>query len=278
MKKIITLVLGTVLAMISLAQSHAIKVDVNGSGLPVLFLPGFACSGSVWNETVANLNTGFQAHVVTYAGFDNVPAIDLPWYQALKEALVTHIKSLNSPQVYIVGHSMGGNLATDLAIALPDKVSKILLVDAIPCMRELMMPGVSADMIAYDAPYNQQMLNMDSAAQRKYANMMATNMTNSRAGEDSICKWMMMADRETFVYGYVDLLKLDLRDKLPNIKADVLILGASFPSKEVVQANYEKQYANLPKKEIKFADNSKHFIMYDAPDWFYEQTNTFLRK
>jgi pimeloyl-ACP methyl ester carboxylesterase len=278
MKKFITLSLCMAMTAMVHAQSKAINVSVKGSGIPVLFLPGFACPGSVWDETVKNLAPGFQAHLVTYAGFNKVSPIPMPWYPALKEALKQYIINQHMKQVYIVGHSMGGSLATDLAIALPDRVTKILLVDAIPCMRELMMPGVPADKIEYDAPYNKQMLNMDSAAQRQYATMMANNMTNNKAGSDSIVQWMLKADRRTFVYGYVDLLKLDLRNELPKIKADVLILGASFPNKEVVQANYEKQYAQLINKEMVFASNSKHFIMYDQPDWFYTQTNRFLKK
>ncbi|TAD81732.1 MAG: alpha/beta hydrolase [Bacteroidetes bacterium] len=260
------------------AQSNAINVSVKGSGMPVLFLPGFACPGSVWDETVNNLTPGFQAHLVTYAGFNGVSPIPMPWYPALKEALKQYIIDQQMQQVYIVGHSMGGNLATDLAAALPERVTKILLVDAIPCMRELMMPGVPAEGVGYEAPYNTQMLNMDENAIKQYANMMASNMTNNKTGKDSIMQWMVKADRKTFVYGYVDLLKLDLRSALPSIKADVLILGASFPSKEVVQANYEKQYAQLTKKQIVLANNSKHFIMYDEPTWFYAQTNTFLKK
>jgi len=260
------------------AQSNAIDVTVKGRGIPVLFLPVFACSGSVWDETVNNLNPGFQAHQVTYAGFDNVKPIAMPWYPSLKEALKQYIINQNMQQVYIVGHSMGGNLATDLAVALPDRVTKILIVDALPYMRELMMPGVPADKIVYDAPYNKQMLNMDSNAQKQYVNMMAGNMTNNKAGADTIARWMLKADRETFVYGYVDLLKMDLRDELSNIKADVLILGASFPNIDVVKGNYEKQYAKLAKKEMVFANNSKHFIMFDEPSWFYAQTNSFMKK
>jgi pimeloyl-ACP methyl ester carboxylesterase len=278
MKKLTTLLICACMGVTLLAQSPAISVKVSGQGTPLIFLPGFACPGSVWDSTVKNLEPGYQAHLVTYAGFDNLKPIPMPWYPALKEALAQYILNQKMEKVYIVGHSMGGNLATDLANALPDRVTKILLVDAIPCMRELMMPGVPAEAIVYDAPYNKQMINMDSNAMKQYTTMMAGNMTNDKENANKIAKWMMMADRETYVYGYVDLLKLDLRPDLSKIKADVLILGATFPSKEIVQANYEKQYANLAKKEIAFAENSKHFIMFDAPEWFYAQTNAFLKK
>jgi len=72
------------------------------------------------------------------------------------------------------------------------------------------------------------------------------------------------------------LLKLDLRDTLSKIKCETLIVGASFPSKEIAENNFEKQYKNLPNKVIKMASNSKHFIMFDQPQWFYNTLNNFL--
>jgi pimeloyl-ACP methyl ester carboxylesterase len=278
MKKFIILVLLYLAGTIAQAQNKAIEVITTGEGIPVLFLPGFSCPGSVWDETVAQLPGGFQAHQVTYAGFGGVAPIAMPWYASLKNDLIAYIKDQKFENLCIIGHSMGGNLATTLAAELPEQVTKLLLVDAIPCMREIMMPGVTAEQITYESPYSNQLLEMDEAALKQYAQMMASNMTNNKSDVEKIVNYIVSADRKTYVYGYIDLLKLDLRNELPHIKADVFILGATFPNKEAVQANYEKQYAKLAKKEMVFANNSKHFIMFDEPDWFYEQTNTFLKK
>jgi pimeloyl-ACP methyl ester carboxylesterase len=73
-------------------------------------------------------------------------------------------------------------------------------------------------------------------------------------------------------------LKLDLRETLKNVKAPTLILGAPFPDKAVVTANFEKQYTNLPNKTIDIAENSRHFIMFDQPEWLYSKVNAFLNK
>jgi pimeloyl-ACP methyl ester carboxylesterase len=278
MKKLIFLLAMYAAGASAHAQLKAIDVQITGSGTPVLFLPGFSCPGSVWDETVAQLPVGFQAHQVTYAGFGGVAPIPMPWYESLKSDLKAYIISKNLQNVTVIGHSMGGNLATELAAEMPDRVTKLLLVDAIPCMREIMMPGVSAEQITYESPYSTQMLQMDEAAMKKNSKMMGSNMTMDEKNVEKIVSYAVQSDRKTYVYGYIDLLKLDLRDALPNIKADVLILAAPFPTKEVVQPNYEKQYANLAKKEIVFASNSKHFIMFDQPTWFYEQTNNFLKK
>jgi pimeloyl-ACP methyl ester carboxylesterase len=107
--------------------------------------------------------------------------------------------------------------------------------------------------------------------------MMAGGMTADKEKLDTIINWIVRADRKTYVYGYTDLLKLDLREDLKKINAKTLILGATFPTKEVAKATLENQYTLLKNKRIEMANDSKHFIMFDQPAWFYAQVNTFLK-
>jgi pimeloyl-ACP methyl ester carboxylesterase len=140
------------------------------------------------------------------------------------------------------------------------------------------MPGVPADKIVYDNPYSKQMLAMEPDAFKANANMFAEAMTNTQEKKATLVQWILDADRQTYVNGYTDLLRTDVRPDLTKIKAKSLVIAASFPDKAMVIANMEKQYANLQNKEIIVADNSRHFVMFDQPDWFYQQVNTFLKK
>lgn len=259
-------------------QSQAVKIEKIGKGSPILFLPGFITPGSVWDETVKNLKDKHETHLVSYAGFNGNTPIPMPWYTTIKKELLDYITTNQLSHITLVGHSMGGNLAVDLASEITSQVDRVIIVDALACMRELMMPGVPAEALKYESPYNKQMLEMNVEAFDQTADMMAQGMASEPDKQALIKSWILEADRNTFVYGYTDLLKLDLRPALANIKAPVLILGAPFPSKEVVLPNFEKQYANLANKRIEIAPGGKHFIMYDQPDWLYNQINTFLAK
>ncbi len=277
MKKLISLL--SLLIYFSVAYSQttsSFKAEIRGSGNAVLMLPGFTCPGEVWDETLSNITLDHEYHLITYAGFGDVPPIDMPWYSTIKDELLEYIDQHGLDRITLIGHSMGGNLAVDLAASIPDKISKIILVDAIPCMRELMMPGVTADQVQYDSPYNHQMLGMNEEAFEQMAGMMADNMTNSPDKKELLKTWVLNTDRETYVYGYTDLLKLDLRESLKDITSPVLILGAPFPDEEVVMRNFSNQYDNLSDKTILIAPDSKHFVMFDAPEWFYEKVNAFL--
>ncbi|WP_424961408.1 alpha/beta fold hydrolase [Ekhidna sp.] len=277
MKKILFLSITILCAQLAISQTP-IKVEKSGDGNPILFLPGFTTPGTVWNETINNLNGNFETHTVSYAGFNGMEPIGTPWYAPVKDRLIEYVKEENLTNLTIIGHSMGGNLATDLTVALGDKVDGLILVDALPCMRDVMMPGVSANSLQYDSPYNNQMLGMPDDAFKNTALMMARNMTNNEDKVELIASWSIEADRKTYVYGYTDLLKLDLRPSLRDIQTETLILGATFPSKEMAQQTFEKQYASLKDKTIALADNSKHFIMFDQPEWLYSQINSYLAR
>lgn len=271
----ITLIFATFIAF---AQNPAIYIEKVGNGDPILFLPGFTTPGSVWDETIEQLPTGYLSIKVSYAGFNNLPAIEMPWYETIKTELIEYIQKENLNKITIIGHSMGGMLAIDLAESIPTKIHKLVLVDALPSMRALMMPGVPAEAIQYESPYNTQMLAQTDEEILTMAKMTSQNMTYKAERIEELTKWSLEADRKTFIYGYTDLLKLDLRDALKSIKVPSLVLGASFPDREIVKKNFDEQYANLSNKEILLAPESKHFIMFDEPDWFYSTINKFLTK
>ncbi|MEO6682451.1 MAG: alpha/beta hydrolase [Ginsengibacter sp.] len=189
-----------------------------------------------------------------------------------------YIKKENLKNITLIGHSMGGNLAIDIIAEFPSRVSGLILVESIPCMRELMMPGVPASILQYNSPYNISMIEMADDDFKTMVMGMSQMMTNLPAKAEMLTNWAVMADRKVYVYGYTDLLKLDLREKLSTINIPSLIVGASFPDKETIQINYEKQYANTKNKEIIIVEDSRHFIMFDQPQHLSELINNYLKK
>ena len=113
---------------------------------------------------------------------------------------------------------------------------------------------------------------------KKMAAAMSANMTSSKEKTDTITNWMVKADRKVYVFGYTDLLKLDLRAVLPSIKTKVLILGAGFPNRDMIEKNYNKQYEALSNKEILIAEKSRHFIMFDEFEWMASSIQQYFSK
>ena len=252
-------------------------VKISGSGEPVLLFPGFTSTGEVWGEVAEELAQHFEVHSFTFAGFGGVAPIETPWFPKIKSAMQIYVKNHKLKDPVIVGHSMGGTLGLWLAAEDPGFYKKIIVVDALPAMGALMMPNYNSENIVYENPYNDQLLQMSDSSFAAMASQMASAMTINKGKQDLLKKWIIETDRETYVYGYTDLLKLDLRKDLAKITSPVAILGATQPyGKEAAEKNYREQYKNLASYTLEFAENSGHFIMFDKPEWFLEKLKAEL--
>ena len=258
------------------AQDNPFKVDVVGAGEPILLFPGFACTGDVWNDTVSELSKNYECHVFTFAGFGNVPAVEKPWLPKIKEGVLAYISENKLENPILIGHSLGGALALWMATE-SSSYKKLIVVDALPSTGALMMPDFKSEYMVYDSPYNKQLLEMNDADFENMANQMAGSMTSNKSKQLQIKDWMLQVDRETYVYGYTDLLKLDLREDLSKINTPVTILAATEPyGLEMAKSTYDTQYKALNEYTVEFANGSSHFIMYDQPKWFIENLKNVL--
>lgn len=270
MKMIKSMMLMTI-SVISLtlsAQTKAFEVKVSGTGQPIVFFPGFTCPGEVWEDIVSELSKTNECHVFTFAGFGDVPAIERPWLPKIKEGVLQYITDKYLQKATIVGHSLGGALGLWLASRDDFDFNKIIVVDALASTGALMIPNFDSETIVYDNPYNQKLLEMDDKSFEAMARQMASGMSLNKDKHELLTTWITNTDRETYVYGYTDLLKLDLREALSKITVPVTILAATQPyGEENVKKTYIEQYKNLDNYTIKYATESAHFIMFDQPNW-----------
>ena len=258
-------------------ESEPVSVEVTGKGQPIVLIPGFTVPGDIWNPLVKKLEKNYECHIVTFAGFGGKEPIEFPWLPKIKESLKNYILKNNLQNASIIGHSLGGTIATWLAAQKDLKLSKIILIDALPASGALMIPNFNPENLIYESPYNNQQLAMDAVTFEQTATAMAKGMSLKKSVQGKIKNWIQEADRKTYVYGYTDYLKLDLRADLKHITIPVTIIAASQPyGEKVVKQTYKNQYANLKDYNFIIAEDSAHFIMLDQPEWFLKQIQTIL--
>ena len=275
-KRVVTL--SILMSAFALNAQAPFEVAVRGEGQPILLFPGFTCTGDVWDDTVGELSKAYECHIFTFAGFGGVAPIEKPWLPKIKEAVKTYVKEKSLKDPIVIGHSLGGAFGLWLATDENHPYSKIIVVDALPSTGALMMPNFKSENMVYENPWNKQLLEMDAPSFEKMAAQMATGMTLKPEKQEQIKDWITATDRETYVYGYTDLLKLDLREDISKITIPITILGATHPyGLEMARKTYEEQYRNLENYNIEFAEGSAHFIMYDKPEWFLNQVTKTLQ-
>lgn len=261
----------------SFAQSKAYPFDVKISGKgkqSIIFIPGFASSGEVWNDTKAEYEKDHTCYTLTMAGFAGIPALPGATFTNWEAGIAAYIKENNIKKPIVIGHSMGGGLALAIAADYPELVKKIIVVDALPCLFALNNPAFKA----VDKPDCSAIVSQLTAATdeqfSRIQKMSIAGLVTDSSKQALVAAWGLKSDRKTYAEMYCDFSNTDLREKIKNITCPVLVLlEANF---KPIQPAIADQYKNLTTANLQYADKGLHFIMYDDTQWYLKQLNNFI--
>ncbi len=262
----------------------ALKVEVTGSGRPMILIPGLACGGNVWDGTVAHFKDTFQCHVVTLPGFAGQPTPGEPFLQQVGDLLSAYIRDQKLDHPIIVGHSLGGFLGFWMAIEHPDQVGPIIAVDGVPYYPALLNPAATPKEQQASAAQFRDGIKSQSTTLFAFRNafILATMITDGK-NLQMVAEQSNKSDPATVGQAFYELMTTDLREKTATIRSPVLLLAAtdlnaSAEARQKQETNYTAQIANIPNHRIAFAPKSRHFIQLDAPDFFFQQVDSFLKE
>jgi pimeloyl-ACP methyl ester carboxylesterase len=279
MKKIkVLIIIMIVVANLSIAQKNKYPFEVKKSGSGsknIVFIPGFSCSGDVWNETKILFEKEYTCYVLTMAGFAGATPQETITFEYWKQGIAQYIKNEKINQPIIIGHSMGGGLAMALAADYPDLIQKIVVVDALPCLSSLMNPKFKAEEKSNCPEMEKQMHDMSKEQFYTMQLQSAAALIADTSKHQLMASWSIKSDKTTFAKMYCDFLNTDLRQKISTVKCPSLILLE--PSFLGVKETIEKQYANLKTANLQYASKGLHFIMYDDVAWYNQQLISFLK-
>ncbi len=106
----------------------ALYYEIHGTGAPLLLIAGLGSDGSSWGSVVAKLSARFK--VITFdnrgAGRSEVPHQGYTVGRMAEDTnrLLDHLKI---KKAHVLGHSLGGYVAQELAIAYPERVDRLIL-------------------------------------------------------------------------------------------------------------------------------------------------------
>lgn len=257
-------------------KSYPFEVIKTGKGKQaILFIPGFASSGEVWNETKTAFEKDFTCYTLTMAGFAGAKPYPSPSFENWKAGIATYIKTNKIEKPIVIGHSMGGGLALALAADYPDLIGKIVVVDALPCLAALSNVSFKSKENNDCSPMVAQMTAMNETQFYEMQKQAMPRLLQDASKLEMVIDWSVKSDRKTFAQMYCDFFNTDLRERISTVKCPSLILlESNFIN---LKPAIEEQYKNLKTANFQYANKGLHFIMYDDKDWYLVQLNNFIK-
>ena len=267
------------------AEPDTFEVRVEGSGPPLVLIPGLSCTGAVWNSTVAHLKAKFTCHIISIRGFGGTAVLSplpSPFLTKVRDEIIVYIGEKNLGHPVIVGHSLGGFLALTIGIAAPDLPKGLVIVDSAPFLAAQVNPDVkqeTADVIAEGIRKQAEAAKAESFAAA--ATKIVNSMVQSPDEAATIAEMVNRSDQHTVMEAGAELFRTDLRADLAKITCPVLVIcalgdKAVFAPPEEFEKRIRQQYAALTQAQFVFLPEARHFVMYDDPKGFFRALDSAL--
>lgn len=261
-----------------------LQVEVIGSGQPVLMIPGLNSGAEVWRETCVALQPHVQCHLIQLPGFAGAPAVTSDdFLSAMRDRLLAYSADRQLDHPAVIGHSLGGVLALQMAIAAPQNIGPLVVVDALPYLDAVQNPAATpATLKPMAEQVRARMLAADVAHYAAQTDAAVGGMAHAAAHVATLKQWGRDSDRTTAANAMYSMALTDLRQPIAGITVPVLVLGAWAPyqpfgaTEASTRQVFATQYAALPGVRIEMSRAGHHFLMWDDPRWLQTQIRGLL--
>jgi pimeloyl-ACP methyl ester carboxylesterase len=131
--------------------------EIHGSGKPLVLLHGGLFSSSMFGPTIPALAAGHKVIAVDLQGHGHTADIDRPLsVEAMGDDIAALLQYLKIPKADIMGYSLGGGVALQVAIRHPELVNKLVLVST-PIRRTDFYPDILNQQAMVTAAMAEQM-------------------------------------------------------------------------------------------------------------------------
>jgi len=106
--------------------------EIYGEGEPFLLIGGLGSDSASWLGVVKDFSTYFKTIVFDNRGCGRSSASGKPTITEMAKDAIALLDFLKIKKAHILGHSMGGYIAQELAINYPNRVNKLILESTAP--------------------------------------------------------------------------------------------------------------------------------------------------
>ncbi|MFB0769148.1 pimeloyl-ACP methyl ester esterase BioH [Aeromonas salmonicida] len=191
----------------------SVSVERFGQGPDLVLLHGWGMNGAVWHGIAQQLAAHYRLHLVDLPGFGNSPLregsdYNLPW-------LAEQIATVLPQKCHLLGWSLGGLVASQLALTQPERLHSLITVASSPCfMARDEWPGIAPKVLT---GFNQMLAGDFRQTIERFLAIQAMGSEHARDDIRQLRHWLAERPAPQFAAleaGLGLLADVDLRDEL----------------------------------------------------------------
>lgn len=258
--------------MSSIVTSQGVvHYEAYGRGKPVILLHGWLGSWGCWLGTMEALAPYYRAYALDFWGFGESDkrreSYNVSDFVGLVDQFMERLGIQSAP---IVGHSMGGTVALNLALDRSHRVEKVAAVGSPIDGRSL---SIFLKLAGY--PWIAFLVWNSPSLLRWGIKLFAPWIAASWS------EWYQLLMRdlskmtlESFLWSIHSLHRTDLRPRLGRLRMPTL--GVYGRGDKIVNPRQAELYDLVADSRVETLGGSRHFPMLDEPDKFYSILLSFL--
>jgi pimeloyl-ACP methyl ester carboxylesterase len=251
-------------------ERGVVHYETVGRGRPVLLLHCWLGSWNNWRASMEVLARSYRVHALDFWGFGESSKqhhYEIADYVAMVETFMERMGIAAAP---VLGHSMGGSVALNLALDHPERVHKVAIVGS-PVVGSslafwLHLAGRQPfGWLAWSVPF------FLPAAMKLYSPWMARD---HRRWYQMFMQDLTRTTMQSFTYSIGSLARMDLRPRLQEFHMPVL--GIFGRKDNIVHPDQIELVRQMPKGRGVLFEHSRHYPMLDESERFYRTLLEFL--
>lgn len=258
---------------------------VTGEGPPLILLHGLFGSLENLGSVAQRLQDQWLIHALDQRNHGRSPHSETMDYKAMADDVVAYMDKQGLDEVALLGHSMGGKTAMQVALAAPDRVSHLIVADIAPVDYKPRHDAILEGLMAVDLSQVKTRQQADEALQ-DYVEMPAvrqfllknlariTDEEREREGEksDAVFRWRL--NLPVINDSYVRLAEAPSAEG-PFEGPTLFIKGAD---SAYIQDKHRDEVNRLfPAAKLRIIEGTGHWLHAEKPDTFATLCRRFLQ-
>ena len=246
-----------------------IAVQVEGRGPPLLLLHGLGGSHEDWSAQLPAFTRRYRVIAPDLRGFGGSERREPFTVQQHARDAAALLAALDAPRAHVVGLSMGGAVAIELALARPERVAGLVLANTAPSFA---LHGWQRRYMAVSRLLLALLFGVSGVA-RLLGKAMLPAPHQERLRRQ-LLEHASRTSRWVYIASLRALVRWNAERRLGSIRSPTLVLGGEY---DFTSIDEKRRWATrLPAAQVVMLPASRHRSELDAPTAFNEAVMRFL--